>query len=134
VDDILIDKKIIRQNAKAILLVYGICIPIFLAIALLPFNLPSIREQIGFVCPLCGMTRAFFLATRLDFLCAISMNLLFLPLTIFAITYFIGAAIDFVLQKNILGKINFVLFRKPMIAPIVALIIAAWVRNYFLHA
>lgn len=67
------------------------------------------KSVTGILCPACGMTRAFSAILRFDFLSALYLNILSIPLFIFIIYFIIRLFIDFLKNDYIFipNLINF---------------------------
>jgi len=95
-----------------------------------PFSMPCIFKLVtGLPCSGCGLTRSVVLAMQLDFVGAITMNILFLPLAIGAMAYFSGALLDLFAGKHTIDWLNAFLAKKLILAIIVMLAAVSWGYN-----
>ena len=119
-----------KEQAKRILSVFGIGVLIFLVIINTSFYIPCLWKVIFEIqCPGCGLTRAFEYASRLDFINAVRMNILFLPLIVGMAAYFICAILDVFLNLDSVKRIDKIMTTKWMIAFAVILMILSWYYN-----
>jgi len=117
-------------RAKKIIWVYGIGILVFIIFANTSFFIPCLwKLTTGIPCPGCGLTRAFILASRLDFVGAAGINILALPLLTGAIMYFMCALIEITVNKPALRRFNSILEKKWVIAIAVTLMAFSWYCN-----
>ena len=101
-----------------------------LVVANTPVSVPCLmRLLFDIPCPGCGLTRAFIMASRFDILGAITMNLLFLPITIGGTAYFAGAVLDVFAGKHAVNWLNKLLGKKWIIALAVVLTGVSWGYN-----
>jgi uncharacterized membrane protein len=119
-----------QLQAKNVLWIYAIGVWVFVAILYTPLRIPCIWHTItGIPCPGCGLTRAFISASRLDFVGAMQENILFLPILVIMIAYFVGALIEIFLNKRAINWINSILNQKWMIAIGIILLLISWYLN-----
>jgi len=127
--------RLIIQNtdyaqAKKIIWVYGIGILVFVISVNTPFSIPCLwKLATGIPCPGCGLTRAFVLVSRLDFVGAAGINILALPLLTGAIMYFMCALIEITVNKPALRRFNSMLEKKWVIAIAITLMALSWHCN-----
>lgn len=121
----------VNIKAKRILLTYGIGVLVLVLITNTPLFIPCILKIItGLPCPACGLTRALILALQLNFVGAATMNILFVPLVIFATAYFVAALLDAFSDKQAIERINKLLNRKWVVALAVVLMGVSWYYNW----
>jgi len=120
----------VKSLAKIILLFYAAGAVYFIIVTHLSFSIPCLfRLAAGFPCPGCGLTRAFVLAGRFDFIGAAKMNILFLPLSA-VMTAFLGAAlIDVFGNKNAIARAGSFFAKKWIVVLAAVLICASWWFN-----
>lgn len=119
-----------KLHAKRVLFVYGIGILLAFLAYNMPIFIPCIWKWItGIPCPACGLTRAFLLASQFHIVEAIQMNLLFLPLFIGVVTYFICAVVELRSDKNAIKWLNSILIKKWVIALFALLTALSWYYN-----
>lgn len=121
-----------KTYAKNVLLTYGLGAVLLLLIALTPFTIPSVfRLVFGVPCPACGLTRAFLHALRLNFIQAMQMNILFAPIAIGALVYFVCAVLELFFDKKVFDRLNATLAKKRYTALGVLLMLASWGYNLY---
>ncbi|MCL2403743.1 MAG: DUF2752 domain-containing protein [Coriobacteriia bacterium] len=121
----------IKLHAKKTLAVYGVGIIALIAFVHTPFRIPCISKLIANTqCPGCGLTRSFVMAGQLDFIGAITMNILFLPLSIGMVIYFVCVVLDAFAGKRAIQRFNSILSNKWIIAAAVLLMLASWYYNF----
>jgi len=119
-----------KRYAQKVLVTYGVGALVFTIVALTPFRVPCISRLITDIpCPGCGLTRAFVMASQLNFWGAITMNILFLPLVIGAVIFFVCALLDAFAGKNAIEQFNSALANKWIIAAAVVLMCASGYYN-----
>ena len=124
-------KNMVNTQAKRVLLAYGIGVLVLLIIINTPLFVPCIFKIIfDLPCPACGLTRALVLAIQLDFVGAATMNILFVPLAIFAVAYFIAVLMDVFIGKQAIERINKLMNRKWVIALAAVLMCVSWYYNW----
>ena len=120
-----------KRHAKRVLWACAAGVAVVVAFAVTPFAIPCLfRLVTGIPCPGCGLSRAFVYALRLDFLAAMRMNFLFLPLVLIGGTYFVCAVLE-LCGKASIAWFNKQLSRWWMIALAAALMLSAWGQNIY---
>ena len=118
-----------KKHAKRVLLAVAIIAVVLLVTAGTPFAIPCLfRLATGIPCPACGLSRAVLYAARLDFLAALRMNLLFLPLLVGGTAYLVCALLE-LRGKPAIARLNAALSKKWIIALAAVLAAASWVYN-----
>jgi len=118
-----------KKHAKRVLLAVGIAAGVLLVTALTPFAIPCLFRLVTSIpCPACGLSRAFLYAARLDFLAALRMNILFLPLIIGGTAYLGCAALE-LRGRPAIARLNTALSKKWVITLAAALVAASWGYN-----
>jgi hypothetical protein len=119
------------HSSKKILLAYGVVAVAFIIVLHTSVSIPCIfRLLFDIPCPACGLTGAFILISRLDFLSAFRHNILTLPLLVGGAVYFVCALIDLFANKRTIQRFNAVLANKWVIAAAALLMIASWYYNF----
>ena len=122
-----------QKHAKRVLLAYAIAAGFLLASAITPVAIPCVFKLVtGIPCPACGLSRAFLYAARLDFLAALRMNILFLPVLTGGTAYFVCALLE-LRGKPAIARLNAALSKKWVIALAAVLMAASWAYN-MIHA
>ena len=122
-----------KKHAKLVIasVLFGVSALLFLVYAPnIHFSIPCVFKRItGIPCFGCGLTRAFALASQLRFVEALSANILFLPVAIGIITYFVCALVEVFAGKSAIGWFNSILSKKWIIAIAVVLAGLSWLYN-----
>jgi len=120
-----------RLQARKVLAAYGIGATALAVVIYTPFYLSCLWKMVlgGIPCPACGITRSFVLASQLDLWGAITKNILFLPLLIGALVYFVCALLDAFTGKRAIQGFNALLSNKWIITAAVVLMSASWYYN-----
>jgi len=123
-------KPLEKSRAKKVLIAYGIGLFVLGAVIYTPLNIPCLFKLVtGISCPGCGIGRALVLASRFDFIGAITMNILFLPLTVGAAIYFICAVLDAFAGKSAIKRFNSICSSKWVIIGAALLMCLSWYYN-----
>jgi len=118
-----------KKHAKWFLLAVAIAAGVLLITAATPFAIPCVFRLItGIPCPGCGLSRAFLYAVRLDFLAALRMNILFVPLLVGGTAYLVCALLE-LRGKPAIARLNKALSKKWVIVIAVVLTAASWAYN-----
>jgi|GEM_PF-1135394 len=100
------------------------------AFAVTPFAIPCLFQlATRLPCPGCGLSRAFVLLLHLEFLAALSMNILLLPLLLLGGTYFVCALLEVTRGTPAIAWLNAKLSKKWIIALAAVLMVASWTFN-----
>jgi len=119
-----------KAQAKQILIGYGICTAVAIFFIYSPFSIPCILKLItGIQSPGCGLSRSFALAIQLDIIGAVTMNILFLPLTMGMAAYFFGAWLDLFTDKKAINRLNAFFAQKWVIVLAILLTLVSWYYN-----
>ena len=119
-----------KQHAKRIIMAYGIGVLVFAAILYTPFFIPCIWKMItGIPCPGCGLTRAFIFAVQFNFIEAVRMNILFLPLSAGMTVFFVCALADVFAGRQWIKRVNSFLAKKWVVALAAILTALSWYYN-----
>jgi len=119
-----------KAHAIRVLLAYGAGVLVLGAIIHSPLSIPCISKLLfDAQCPGCGLTRSFVMASQFNLWGAMTMNILFLPLTIGMIVYFACALIDAFTDRQAIDWLNSALSSKWIIAAAVLLMLASWYYN-----
>ena len=123
-------KTLEKSRAKKVLIAYGIGL-LALAIAIYtPLHVPCVFKLLtGLACPGCGLSRAFVMASRFDFIGAATINILFLPLVVGAAIYFICAILDAFAGKSAITRFNSIFAHKWVIVLASLLMCVSWYYN-----
>lgn len=121
-----------KRHAKRVLWAYAAGVAAVVAFAVTPFAIPCLFHLVtGIPCPGCGLSRAFVYALQLDFLAAVQMNFLFLPLTLVGGAYFVCALLEVLRNQPAIAWFNAQLSRWWVIALAAAMMLSAWSWNIF---
>jgi len=97
-----------------------------------PFSVPCLFYLVFRIpCPACGLTRAFVMASRFNFVGAVSMNILFLPIVVGGAAFFVGAVLDFFWGKDLVNWLNLLLARWWVITLAAVLMLTSWGINIY---
>ena len=122
--------NISQRKAKRVLVVYGIGVLFLLLILYTPFSIPCIFKLVTNIpCPGCGITRAFVLASRFDFIGATKSNILFPLLAVGGAIKFICACIDLFFKKSTSIRFDAMLNKKWVIALAFVMVGLSWYYN-----
>ena len=122
-------KTIMVRSSYKIILVYVIGVLGVIILSNTPFSLCVFLRITGLPCPGCGLTRAIILVSRLDFLGAVRMNVIALPLFVGGAVYFVCAVVEAVTYRPALHRFNSIMARKWVIAVAVILMAVSWAYN-----
>lgn len=119
-----------KQHAKRVIIVYGIGILVFFITTNTPLSIPCLfKFATGIPSPGCGLTRAFVLASQFDFIGAVTMNILFLPISVGMAVYLACALADYFADKQSIRRLNSLLAKKWIITLAVMLTAVSWYYN-----
>ena len=119
-----------KRHAKRVILASGIG-ALGLTVAILtPVFIPCLFKWItGIPCPACGFTRALILASQLYVFEAVKTNILFMPLAIGTIIYFICSLIDLFSDRCTIKRLNKAMANKWVITFAVLYMVFSWYYN-----
>ena len=116
--------------SSKVLLAYAAVVLMFIAAVNMSIYIPCVFKLLfGIPCPGCGLFRAGVLLSRLDFVNAIRMNIMLLPLLIVGVIHFTCALIDALSNKGAIVRFNAFLAKKWVIAAAILLMIVSWYYN-----
>ena len=119
-----------KRFAQRVIIAYGIGVLALLIAANTPFFIPCLWKLIfGIASPTCGLTRAFILASRFNFIEAVKMNIMLLPLAVGMAIYFACALADAFFSKQAIKQFNCFVGQKWFIALTAALAALSWYYN-----
>ena len=119
-----------KKHFKKITIVLLMVFLVFVVAVNSPLHIPCLWKLFfNIQSPACGLTRSFILASQFKIVDAIKMNILFLPLFIGAMAYYVCTAIDAFANKQTLKHFNLFLSKKWVIAIAVGVMILSWYYN-----
>ena len=112
------------------LMFYAAGAMLFAIVVIFQVGIPCLwKLATGVPSPGCGLTRAFVLATNLDFLGAIRLNILFLPIVASLLAYLTCDFIDIFWRKGAVSRLNRLAGSKWVIGLAVLLMALSWYYN-----
>ena len=120
----------IRQRENIILLVYAAGVLAFIAAVNMSVSVPCVFKLLFDIpCPGCGLYRAGVMLSQLDFVNALQMNIMLLPLLLVGAMHIMCALIDALSNNGAVARFNAFLAKKWVIAAAVLLMSASWYYN-----
>ena len=118
-----------KKHAKWVLLAFVLLVLAFAAVMFTPFTVPCVFRLVTTIpCPACGLSRAYLHLARFEFLAALRMNLLLVPLTMFGAVYLACAVLE-LRGKPAFARLNKALSKKWVIALAAVLMTVSWAYN-----
>ena len=125
-----------NEKLKVKLINFSMIFVIFIfyfLIYILKINIGCVFNKLtGFYCPACGMSRAFGEIFKFNFVNAVKLNILSIPLCIFILVSIIWSIVDIFMGNSSYIKNITRFFKKYCVAILLLLVIAMIVNNIML--